>query len=90
MSYKLVKRCTIKISGTGGSLESRQRRTKEKFYERRRRTCAAANNAFIELMGSLGSSADAGIPAACAAASSAALFAAVVAEDVDPLEARGL
>ena len=44
----------------------------------------------MELMGSLGSSADAGIPAACAAASSAALFAAVVADDVEPLEVLGL
>lgn len=44
----------------------------------------------MELMGSLGSSADAGIPAACAAARSAALFAAVVADDVEPLEVRGL
>ena len=90
MSHKLILRGiafsahSVLVSGAGGSLV----KTKEKSHVRR--TCAAANNAFIELMGSLGSSADAGIPAACAAASNAALFAAVVAEDVDPLEVRGL
>lgn len=43
-------------------------------------TCAAARSAFIELIGSLGSSAEAGIPAACAAAINAALFAAAAAD----------
>ena len=38
-------------------------------------TCAAARSAFIELIGSAGSSADIGIPAACAAARIAALLA---------------
>ena len=38
-------------------------------------TCAAARRAFIELIGSAGSSADIGIPAACAAAKIAALLA---------------
>ena len=47
-------------------------------------TCAAASRAFIELMGSDGSSADKGIPAACAAANKAALLAeAAVALDDD-------